>query len=85
MWLKMRHASIWTSGVLVPLWILIFAVEWISGKQHDNNKGLSQTAQSNVDPYLSLLNNRMEAVKHKFSAEYIFLTAEKKDAWAIRN
>lgn len=70
MWLKMRHESIWTSGVLVLLWILSFTVGLISGKQHDNNKGLSQTVESNIEPYLSLLNNRMEAVKHKFSVEY---------------
>lgn len=53
----------------MPLQILTFAVELISGKQHDNNEGLSQTVESNVDPYLSMLNNRMEAVKHRFSAE----------------
>lgn len=52
---------------------LFFAVELFGGKQHDNNEGLTQTVESNVGPYLSLLNNRMEAVKHKFSADYIFL------------
>lgn len=72
MWLKMRHGSVWTSGVLVSLQMLTFAVELISRKQHDNNKGLSQTVESNADPYLSLLDNRMEAVKHKFSADYFF-------------
>lgn len=49
-----------------------FTGELISEKRHDNNKGLNQTVESNVDPYLSLLSNRMEAVKHKFSAEYFF-------------
>lgn len=49
-----------------------FPVEKFGGKWHDNDKGLAQTVESNVDPYLSLLNNRMEAVKHKFSADYIF-------------
>lgn len=64
----------------MPLWIPAFAVELNSAKQHDDNKGLSQTVESNVDHYLSLLNNRMESAKLKFSAEYILLTAEKKDA-----
>lgn len=51
---------------------LFFPLELFGGKQHDDNKGLAQSAESNVDPYLSLLNNRMEAVKHKVSADYIF-------------
>lgn len=51
---------------------LFFPVELFGGKQHDDNKGLAQSVESNVDTYLSLLNNRMEAVKHKVSADYIF-------------
>lgn len=51
---------------------LFFAVGLLGGNQRDNNKGLTQTAESNVAPYLSLLNYRMKSVKHKFSADYIF-------------
>lgn len=51
---------------------LFFAVELFGAKPHDSNEGLTQPMESNIDPYLSLLNNRMEAMKHKFSADYIF-------------
>lgn len=64
---------------------LFFAVELFNAKQHDNNKGLAQTVESNVDPYLSLLNNRMEAAKHRFQLIISVLTAEEKDACVIRN
>lgn len=64
---------------------LFFAVELFSAQQHDINKGLAQTVESNADPYLSLLNNRMEAVKHKFQLITSVLTAEEKDACAVRN